>query len=209
MSVTSAEEEDFGDTAFFGEGLAFGGLVEGEHAGYGDFEVACEDVFGEGAEGWGVGGGSDEGDLDGGVHGGVGGGSGDGGEDTAGFDLGEEEFGGGAAYGVGDCVDEAEALHGGSVVEGEDDVGAEGFGFLELGFAYAGDDGGSGLFGGPDGGAAYAADGSGYEDGLAGLDFGAEGDELAAGDGDEGEGGGFDEVQAFGEERKVRGFDDG
>ncbi len=111
------------------------------------------------------------------------------------FSIGEEEFGGGAAYGVGDGVDEAEALHGGGVVEREDDVGAEGFGFLELGLADAGDDVGSGLLGGPDGGAAYTADGSGDEDGLAGLNFGPEGDELVAGEEDQGEGGGFDEVE--------------
>ena len=203
----SGEEEDFADAAFFCGGVGFGGLFEGEHAVDGDFEAAGEHVFGEGAEFGGVGVDADGSDLDGGVHFGVGGWADDGGEGAAGFDLGDEFLGDFAVYGVGDGVDEAELLECGVVVEGEDGVGAEFGGLLELGFADSGDDDGAGFAGGPDGGAADASDGSGDEDGLAGEDFCTAGDELLAGEGDEGQGGGFDEVEAIGEEGEVGGFD--
>ncbi len=150
---------------------------------------------------------TDRDDVDRRVQLGVGGWAEDGGEGAARLDLGEQGLGGGLADGVGDGVDEAELVHLLLVVEGDDLIGAEGFGLLLLRLFDAGDDDGSRLLGGEDGGAADAADGSGDEDGLALLDLGAAGDELLAGLGDEREGGGFDEVELFGDEGEVGGLD--
>ena len=132
----------------------------------------------------------------------------DAGEDTSGPDLAEEHLAGGATYGVGYGVDDAECGHGFFIVEGQDGICAQCGGLFELLFADAGDDLGAAIPGGDDGYPAYTADGTCDEDCLTLLDVGAETDELLAGQADEGKRGGLGEFEALGDFSKVGGFDD-